>query len=232
VAPPFRLRYGAVRQTLQARCDPRGYVLKPTISVIMPAYRAAPYIAEGVRSVLDQTNPDWLLFVVSDDGIDYEAVLGEAGLSDSRLRFLSSGAVGGGASRARNLALEVIDTPHAAILDADDRLKPQKLERVAEALDVFPIVTTALEVMDDSYRTLRHIGHGPDQALSPADHKFVSFSMDSMVSWDRRRCDARYDHRTHQHDRSGVADATLPHGRAELPPRHAAARLRQSLRPR
>lgn len=159
----------------------------------MPAFRAAPYIAEGVRSVLAQTYADWLLFIVSDDAVDYEAHLAGAGLSDPRLRFLSSSTVGGGASRARNVALEVIDTPHAAILDADDRLKPQKLEQVAAALEAFPIVTTALEVMDDGYNTLRHVGHGPDRALSPAGHKFVSLSMDSMIAWDRRRCDARYD---------------------------------------
>lgn len=159
----------------------------------MPAFRATPFIAEGVRSVLDQTHADWLLFIVSDDGTDYEAFLAAAGLSDPRLRFISSGMVGGGASRARNIALDLLETPFAAILDADDRLKPQKLARVAAALEAFPIVTTALEVMDDSYRHLRHVAHGPDQVLSPAEHKFVSLSMDSMIAWDRRRCDARYD---------------------------------------
>ena len=171
----------------------QGKHLKPAISVVMPAFGAAPFIAEGVWSVLAQTYPEWLLFIVSDDGMDYEAFLAGAGIADPRLRFMSSGVIGGGASRARNLALDILETPYAAILDADDRLKPEKLARVAAALEDFPIVTTALEVMDDSYRHLRHVGHGPDQALGPAEHKFVSLSMDSMVAWDRRRCDARYD---------------------------------------
>ena len=29
--------------------------------------------------------------------------------------------------------------------------------------------------------------------LTPGGYKFVSLSMDSMIVWDRRRCDARYD---------------------------------------
>lgn len=163
------------------------------IAIIMPAYNAEPYIAAAARSVLAQTYPHWQLHIVSDDAKDYEAVLAAAGIADPRLRFLSSGAIGGGASRARNLALELIDAPYVAILDADDRFKPKKLERAIAALADHAIVTAALDVMDERFNHLRHVGKGPDRVLSPAEHKFVSFSMDSMILWDRRRCDARYD---------------------------------------
>ncbi|HQZ14105.1 MAG TPA: glycosyltransferase family A protein [Devosia sp.] len=167
--------------------------MNPTISVIMPAFRAEPFIAEGVRSVLAQTYPDWQLFIVADDGADYEAFLAAQGVRDPRMKFLSSGTIGGGASRARNFALDLIDTPHVAILDADDRFQPQKLERVTAALADYPIVSSALAVMDDRYRPLRRVGAGPDRVLTPGTHKFTCLSMDSMIAWDRRRCDARYD---------------------------------------
>lgn len=164
-----------------------------SLSVIMPAFRAAPFIAEGVRSVLAQTWPGWRLVVVSDDGEDYEALLAAAGLRDPRFRFLSTGTTGAGASHARNLALDTLDTPHAAVLDADDRFKPDKLARAVAALQTHAVVSSALDVMDHRYRTLRFVGAGQDRVVAPADHKFVSFSMDSMIAWDRRRCDARYD---------------------------------------
>jgi glycosyltransferase involved in cell wall biosynthesis len=167
--------------------------LDPQITVITPAFRAERFIVQAVRSVLAQTYPDWRMMIVSDDGTDYQALLAAEGLSDPRLGFLSSGTTGGGASRARNLALEETGTPYAAILDADDRFKPQKLERTVGALGQFPIVSSALDVMTDAYLQLRTVGEGPDRALSPAEHKFVSLSMDSMIAWDRRRCDARYD---------------------------------------
>lgn len=163
------------------------------ISIIMSAYNAESYIAAAARSVLAQTYPHWQLHIVSDDSKDYEAVLAAAGIADPRLRFLSSGSTGGGASHARNLALELVDTPYVAILDADDRFKPKKLERAAAALADHAIVTSALDVMDERFDHLRYVGRGPDRVLSPAEHKFVSLSMDSMILWDRRRCDARYD---------------------------------------
>ena len=164
-----------------------------TICVIMPAFRAEPYIAEGVRSLLAQTYADWQLMVISDDGTDYEGLLAEAGLRDPRLLFMSSGRIGGGASTARNLALDAVQTPYAAILDADDRMQPSKLERVMAGLEQGAIVTSAIDVLDSRYRRLRTVGEGPDRVLSPAEHKFVSLSMDSMIAWDRRQTDARYD---------------------------------------
>lgn len=167
--------------------------LQGTVSIIVPAYRAQRFVPEAVRSALGQTYPDWRLIVIADDGQDYERLLAGMGLADPRLRFMSTGTVGGGASAARNLALDALDTPFAAILDADDRLKPQKLAQAVAALAEFPIVSSALDVMSDSYVHLRDVGAGPDRALSPAAHKFVSLSMDSMLVWDRRRCDARYD---------------------------------------
>jgi hypothetical protein len=61
------------------------------------------------------------------------------------------------------------------------------------ALGEYPIVSSALVVMTEDHQPLRTIGEGPDRVLSPAGHKFVCLSMDSMIAWDRRRCDARYD---------------------------------------
>jgi glycosyltransferase involved in cell wall biosynthesis len=163
------------------------------VAIIMPAFEAGPFIGAAVRSVLAQTWPYWQLWIVSDDAQDYQALLAAQGLADPRFRFLSSGAIGGGASRARNLALDRIDAPYAAILDADDRFKPQKLERAVAALADHAIVTSALDVMDEHFAHLRYVGAGPDRVFSPAEHKFVSLSMDSMILWDRRRTDARYD---------------------------------------
>jgi glycosyltransferase involved in cell wall biosynthesis len=164
-----------------------------TVAVITPAFRAAETLPETVRSLLRQTHADWQHWIVADDGVDYESLLARQGLADSRQRFLSSGGIGRGASVSRNAALDRLDTPYAAILDADDRMKPQKLERVVDALEDFRIVTTALDVMTTGFSHLRLVGGGPDRVLTPGQHKWVSLSMDSMIVWDRRRCDGRYD---------------------------------------
>ena len=163
------------------------------ITVFMPAYRAEATIVAAVQSVVNQTFSDWRLVIVADDDADYEAVLGRAGLRDSRFKVLSSGRVKGGSSRARNIGLDTVDSAYGAILDADDRMKPGKLAEASRALDEYPIVSCALDVMDEAFRHLRFVGEGADGAMTAADHKWTSFSMDSMLCWDRRKTDARYD---------------------------------------
>lgn len=164
-----------------------------TVAVVTPAFRAQATIAATVRSVLDQTHEAFEHHIISDDGEDYAALLAGEGIADQRLRFHSSGKVGGGSTRARNLVLDVIDTPYAALLDADDRFKPRKLELAVAALQDQPLVATALDVMSADFTSLRTVGEGPDRVLKASEHKWVSLSMDTMVVWDRRRTDARYD---------------------------------------
>ncbi len=184
-----------VIRAVQARPEPRRECEVPQAitGIVIPAFRAETLILGAVDSVLRQTSPAWEIWVVADDQQDYETILGRAGRADPRLRFLSTGMTGAGASRARNLALDAMGTRYVAILDADDRMKPEKLARAETMLAEAPIVATALDVMDDSFAHLRYVGRGPDRILTPGGYKFVSLSMDSMIVWDREATDARYD---------------------------------------
>jgi glycosyltransferase involved in cell wall biosynthesis len=161
--------------------------------IVTPAFKAERWIVACVQSVLAQTYPHWEQWIVADDGVDYEALVADAGIRDRRLHFVSTGHVGSGSSRARNVALRELTTPFAALLDADDRFKPLKLERVHPALDNFPIVSTAIEELALAGEHLRTVGEGPDGELSPAIYKWTNLSMDSMIAWDRRITDARCD---------------------------------------
>ncbi|QQR38959.1 glycosyltransferase family 2 protein [Devosia rhizoryzae] len=164
-----------------------------TVAIITPAFKAQETLPETVRSVLEQTHGDWQHWIIADDGFDYASFLDQQGLGDKRQVFATTGRIGSGASQTRNVALEQLATPYAAILDADDRLKGQKLERAVDALDEFGIVTTALDVVTTGFSHLRFVGDGPDRKLTAGEHKWVNLSMDSMVVWDRRRADGRYD---------------------------------------
>lgn len=163
------------------------------IAIVTPAFRAQDTLPATVQSVLAQTHADWQHWIVADDGFDYADFLAGRGLADPRQIFLSSGGVGRGASLTRNVALERLDTPYAAILDADDRLKPEKLARAVAGLATHAVVTTALDVMSMDFVHLRTVGAGPDRVLTPGEHKWVSLSMDAMVVWDRARADGRFD---------------------------------------
>lgn len=177
----------------QAGVPFKSAAMDQTVAIITPAWNAQATIVTTVASALAQTHAEWELWLIADDGFDYERFLAQAGIADPRIRFLSSGGNGRGASNARNVALERITAPYAAILDADDRLKPRKLEKAVAALAEHGIVSTALDVMTEDFAHLRHVGDGPDRVLSAGTHKWVSLSMDSMIVWDRRRADGRYD---------------------------------------
>jgi glycosyltransferase involved in cell wall biosynthesis len=167
--------------------------MSTTIAIVTPAYKAKDTLPATVASVLAQTHSDWQHWIIADDGDDYEKFLAEAGLADPRQRFLTSGGVGRGAAVTRNVALEALGTPFAAILDADDRMKPQKLALALAGLADHAIVSSALDVMTTDFVHLRHVGDGPDRVLTPGEHKWVNLSMDAQVVWDRRRCDGRFD---------------------------------------
>ncbi len=164
-----------------------------TVAIVTPAYRAERWIEQCVRSVLAQSYPHWEHWIVADDGLDYAALLAGQGLADPRQRFVTTGAVGTGASNARNVALDAIATPYAATLDADDAFKPQKLERAVAALAHHAIVSMAIDERTPDGRHLRFVGQGDDGPLPASRYKWTNLSMDSMIVWDRRRTDARYD---------------------------------------
>lgn len=163
------------------------------VSIIMPAFRAEKTIARAVASALAQTHIHFELIVVSDDGADYEAILGRAGLSDPRIRHLESGHIGGGSPPARNVGLEAARYEIAAILDADDAYKPEKLAIMAPLAASHGLASCALDVTLPDGTHLRHVARGEDRLLTPAAYKLTNFSMDSMLVHDRRRADPRYD---------------------------------------
>lgn len=163
------------------------------VSIVMPAFRAQATIADAVQSVLAQTHTQWELIVVADDEADYRAILAARGLDDPRIRYLATGRTGSGSPPARNIGLDAARYRFSAILDADDRFHPEKLQRAVAVLSDYGIVSTALTVTDPDHRPLRHVAAGEDRELPAAGYKFVNFSMDSMLVYDRSRADPRFD---------------------------------------
>lgn len=101
----------------------------PLVSVIMPAYNSEAHIADAVRSVREQTLPDWELLITDDCSTDStrEVVSAVAG-ADPRVCLLEMGE-NGGAAAARNNSLSHARGRFVAYLDSDDLWRPTKLER-------------------------------------------------------------------------------------------------------
>lgn len=99
------------------------------VSIITPAYRAAKYINETMRSVRAQTWQQWEMLIVDDCSPDNTCALVEQmAAQDSRIRLIRQEKNGGPAA-ARNAALQAARGRWVAFLDSDDVWLPEKLER-------------------------------------------------------------------------------------------------------
>ena len=108
----------------------------PLVSVIMPAYNAAAYIAEAIESVLHQTWQPVEVIVVDDGSTDETS--GAARRYVPPIRLFDQRHAGIGASR--NRALKEARGEYLAMLDADDYWPPEKLERQMAVLASQPDV--------------------------------------------------------------------------------------------
>lgn len=97
------------------------------VSIIMPSYNTANYIAASIQSVLDQTYQNWELLLVDDCSTDDTDAVVAPFLSDARIRYLKN-EQNSGAAISRNRALREAKGRWIAFLDSDDLWYPTKLE--------------------------------------------------------------------------------------------------------
>lgn len=103
----------------------------PAISVIMPAYNSAAFIARAIRSAQNQTARP-LEIIVIDDGSKDNTSEAAARYGDL-VRVLRQ--PNGGPASARNHGAREARGEWLAFLDADDAWLPNKLERQIAAID-------------------------------------------------------------------------------------------------
>lgn len=110
------------------------------ISVIIPVYNGERYLAEAIRSVLEQTLPPDEIIVVDDGSTDGSArvVAQMAGQSRLPIRYVHQ--VNQGPSAARNRGVRSTDADLIAFLDADDIWDLRKQEIQAAHLFANPAV--------------------------------------------------------------------------------------------
>jgi len=99
------------------------------ISIIIPCFNHGRFLKEAVQSVLDQTVSVERIVVVDDGSDDTEThrALREVETME-RVTVLTQ--KNQGPAAARNRAMEEVETPFVASLDADDRLLPEFVEKL------------------------------------------------------------------------------------------------------
>ena len=100
------------------------------VSIIVPVYNAARYIAETIEMVNAQTYKDWELILVDDASKDDSVAVIENIIKSQgkRIRLIRKNK-NEGAAAARNSGIDAASGQYIAFLDADDIWKPEKLEK-------------------------------------------------------------------------------------------------------
>jgi|SRR6187402_58526 len=107
----------------------------PAITVLMPAYNAASYIAEAIDSVLGQTFTDIELIIVNDGSTDNTLNIIKS-YHDERIVVIDQ--PNQGVATALNTGLKQARAPYIARFDADDICNPQRLEKQLHFLENNP----------------------------------------------------------------------------------------------
>ena len=110
----------------------------PKVSVIMPAFNREKFIAESIRSVLNQSFKDFELIVIDDGSTDKTLSVANEFSSDPRVKIFKNDS-NLGIAKTRNKAVKFALGDYIAPLDSDDIwLDREKLRKQVEFLDENP----------------------------------------------------------------------------------------------
>nr|WP_290701598.1 glycosyltransferase family A protein [Halomonas sp. UBA3074] len=107
------------------------------ITVIVPTFNDGDYLSEALNSILLQSNPPERLIVVDDGSYtdDAEKTVSEYRKNEQlTTQIVYFKQANKGPSAARNAGLKLVKTPYVTFLDADDRMLPNNLASMWQAL--------------------------------------------------------------------------------------------------
>jgi len=167
------------------------YMNNPKITVLMPAYNAAKYIAEAIRSVLAQSFGDFELLIINDGSTDHTANI-IASFHDPRIVMINQ--ENKGIAAALNVGLKHARAPYVARFDADDICYPDRLKVQYDFITAHPgynIIGSAADYVDadDNYMFTQHpVAHLNEEiqdlkySICPFIHSSVFYKKSTILA--------------------------------------------------
>jgi GT2 family glycosyltransferase/glycosyltransferase involved in cell wall biosynthesis len=122
----------------------------PLVSIVIPVYNGANYVAEAIESALAQTYSYIEVIVVDDGSTDQGATAAVVRKFEPHIRFLQK--ANGGVASALNTGIEAMNGELFSWLSHDDLYKPDKVVRQLEVFRSFPercVVIGDFELMNE-----------------------------------------------------------------------------------
>lgn len=107
------------------------------ISVLMPTYNASKYVAEAIKSVLQQSFEDWELIIVDDGSIDNTNQIIRS-FTDKRIKLICNKH---DFACSQNIGLKQASGKYVARMDADDIMHPDRLKIQYKIMEEEPEIT-------------------------------------------------------------------------------------------
>ena len=149
------------------------------VSIIMPSYNAAKFIAASIQSVIDQTYSNWELLITDDCSKDDTVKIVEKFIvEDNRIKLFSTGKNSGPAC-ARNKSLENATGKYIAFLDSDDIWVSNKLETQIQFM-----IEKNIAFSFSSYSVIKEDGTPTGKLVgivTSRDYRVSRMSMDTKV---------------------------------------------------
>lgn len=127
--------------------------MKPLVTIAIPIYNPGSYLRDSIQSVINQTNKDWILYLINDGSTDESlCVMQEYAQKDHRIKNIDDGQNKGLIARL-NQSVQLCETKYYARMDADDIMCINRIEEQVAFLESHPDVDvcgTSIMTIDDN----------------------------------------------------------------------------------
>lgn len=106
------------------------------VDIVIPLYNKSKTIKNAIDSVLQQSYQCWQLYIIDDGSTDGSSDIAKEYSRHDKISYCHQ--VNSGPGAARNLGLNLGNSPFVAFLDADDIWLPSFLEVALNALEAYP----------------------------------------------------------------------------------------------
>ena len=134
----------------------------PKFSIIIPVYNVEAYLRDCLNSVLAQTYADWEAICINDGSTDGSlAILQEYASKEPRMHIIDQS--NRGLSAARNIGIKAANGDYIFLLDSDDWIVPDALERLSKRINGQDLICFTGQKYNEQDQT-----YMPSDVLTPA----------------------------------------------------------------
>jgi glycosyltransferase involved in cell wall biosynthesis len=150
----------------------------PLVSIVIPAYNAARFLPDTLRSLQNQTYKNIEVIVVNDGSTDDTTAVCLENRKELNLRVIEQ--ANGGVSRARNAGLADVNGEFIALLDADDFLLPQSILKKVNLLIANPELAFVYSEVTYVDENLENPRPGPVALSKDLLHHLLLWDMETI----------------------------------------------------